>query len=216
MFRIVTATVLSTLLLGCAPNPVPTPAATPAVAQAPVAASPVVQAPVAAEVPEPTPPAPPPPPSLPDTLAGALEAYTPLMNDQGATDDMPAGLIRLVLWSVTKMTWAAIQAQPTSKRALVFKDSEPERGKRICVSGIISEISVERLDEGKVAHVGLYVNGDVYMTVAVGSTGELVEQSNARFCGVVVGKFSYSNSGGGTTHAVRLVGMFDLKANRAP
>lgn len=49
---------------------------------------------------------------------------------------------------------------------------------------------------------------------AVASTGELVAQSSANFCGVTTGKYSYSNSGGGTTHAVFLVGMFDLPENK--
>ena len=36
----------------------------------------------------------------------------------------------------------------------------------------------------------------------------------ARFCGIATGRDTYANTGGGTTHAVRVVGMFDLPENR--
>ena len=36
---------------------------------------------------------------------------------------------------------------------------------------------------------------DVTRVLAIGSTGDLVEESNATFCGVVIGKVSYSNAG---------------------
>jgi hypothetical protein len=96
----------------------------------------------------------------------------------------------------------------------VMKDSDEERGKGMCVTGRIIEIAVEKTDKGKFAHAGIISNMDVTKVVAVGSTGELVEGKTATFCGVVIGKHSYPNSGGGQTHTVRLVGMFDLPANR--
>lgn len=51
---------------------------------------------------------------------------------------------------------------------------------------------------------------------SVSSTGRLVEDSRARLCGFVTGKYSYSNSGGGSSHAVQLVGMFKLPENTGP
>jgi hypothetical protein len=54
---------------------------------------------------------------------------------------------------------------------------------------------------------------DLIKFVAAGSTGQLVAQSRARFCGATTGKYSYSNSGGGTSHAVQMVGMFRVPEN---
>jgi hypothetical protein len=42
----------------------------------------------------------------------------------------------------------------------------------------------------------------------------LVADSNATFCGVIVGKVGFTNASGGTTNAPYLVGMFDLPENR--
>ncbi len=41
-----------------------------------------------------------------------------------------------------------------------------------------------------------------------------MERSQERFCGVVTGLFDYANSGGGTGHAVAIVGLFDIAENR--
>ncbi len=56
--------------------------------------------------------------------------------------------------------------------------------------------------------------GNIYRFLAAGSSGTLVPQSYGRFCGVVTGTYDYSNSGGGTGHAVEMVGMFDLPENK--
>ena len=57
--------------------------------------------------------------------------------------------------------------------------------------------------------------GQVIHYLAAGDTGTLVDGDRARFCGVTTGRYSYSNAGGGTTHAVQLIGMFDLPSNRS-
>jgi hypothetical protein len=57
---------------------------------------------------------------------------------------------------------------------------------------------------------------NLYRFYAVGSTGSIVESSSARFCGVAIGKYDYTNSMGGAGHAVAAVGMFDLPENRKP
>jgi len=48
---------------------------------------------------------------------------------------------------------------------------------------------------------------------AVRSTSKINEDSVARFCGIITGTQSYSNNGGGTTHALLTVGMFDIPEN---
>ena len=57
--------------------------------------------------------------------------------------------------------------------------------------------------------------GNLIYFVNAGSSGELVQNSIARTCGVVTGRFDYSNSGGGVGHAISVVGLFDLPQNRA-
>jgi hypothetical protein len=49
---------------------------------------------------------------------------------------------------------------------------------------------------------------------AVGSSGDLVQNRPARFCGAVAGRYSYDNAAGGSTHAVAVVGLFDLPENK--
>lgn len=48
-----------------------------------------------------------------------------------------------------------------------------------------------------------------------GDTGDLVQNSAARICGIVTGVSDYANTGGGQTPSVTIVGLFDLPANRA-
>jgi hypothetical protein len=86
--------------------------------------------------------------------------------------------------------------------------------KLLCASGEIVEITAEHSDAGKIYLGGLVdATGTIYRFAAVGSTGDLVQGSSGAFCGVVTGRIDYSNSGGGTTHAIQLVGMFKLPVN---
>ena len=169
-----------------------------------------------------TPEAPPPPPP-PETAAQKLakmdfsEAVAfvrPLMSDE--TNDTSKGALLFAVWGMQKMRWADVAVQKNETTfALVQKDPEEARGKRLCVSGMVVQIQVSRTDLGKV-NEGLLVSdsGDIYNFGMVGDSGDLVSQSRARMCGVVIGRYDYSNSGGGTGHAIQLVGMFDLPENR--
>jgi hypothetical protein len=143
------------------------------------------------------------------TLPAVIEGARPLMQD--TVDEQSVGTITLAYWAIDRMTHADLDQVPETKRGLVFKDSSAERGKRLCVKGRISEIAVEETEMGKV-YVGGIVSGytDVTRFIAVGNTGELVEDSRAKFCGVVTGRYSYSNVSGGTTHAPMAVGLFYL------
>lgn len=123
----------------------------------------------------------------------------------------------LVLWAQDRIEWKELAAVASTKPALVMKDSDDQLGKRICASGQIIEISANEV-AGKV-YVGELANmdsGNIFRFIALRSTGDLVEQSNARFCGIVTGKVNYSNSMGGESHAIQLVGMFDLPDNHKP
>ena len=192
----VSAALLSVLILAAcgksetATNTAQTNATTPAAA-APVAA-PVVQ--------EPT------------TLADAIAVAKPSMTDE--SEKLSSGAVMLGRWSMNHMEWKELNALPDTKRALVMKDADEQRGKKICISGNVIEIGAENVDGKKVYIGGMYTGSmDVYRFIAVKSTGEIAEKSRAKFCGVVIGRFDYANSAGGVAHAVQLVGMFDLPEN---
>lgn len=148
-----------------------------------------------------------------DTLPEALYVLRPLLTD--AIDEPSTGAAALALWATGKMRWSDVGVRKNETTAgKVKKDSSTEVGKRMCVSGSIVEIersgTPEKLYEGR-----LFSNaGDVFTFAAVQDTGELVQHSYARFCGVVAGQFSYANVAGGQTKSVYLVGMFDLPRNR--
>lgn len=154
-------------------------------------------------------------PSLSAAIAGTKLEMTDF-NDV----NFSRGAAILAVWGARNMTWDDLQKVEQGKYGMVMKDPDSQRGKRLCTYGEIIEIQVDNSVPGKVYLGGLNVYTDegmrIYRFVAVGSTGELVAGSQARFCGVITGKNSYQNSAGGTTHAVHLVGMFELPENKKP
>jgi len=160
---------------------------------------------------EPPPPATPPKPL---DLKGALAVTIPEMEDVRDAVASKGGAI-FAMWAASEMKWSELQALEAAKYAMVMKDSVSERGKRICTTGRIIEIAVDRTAGKPLYFGGMYDEaGKLYRFIAVGSTGALVESSRAKFCGVVVGQQHYQNSAGGVAHSVQLVGMFDLPENR--
>ena len=148
-----------------------------------------------------------------ETLPDAIAAILPKMTD--TANDVSPGAVLMALWGAKKMRWEDVDIKKDETSfALVRKDADEARGKRMCVSGPIIQIQVEKLPTGKIA-TGLLMSysQNLIHFAAVGSSGDLVEQHSARICGVVIGNYEYSNSGGGTGHAVQLVGMFDIKEN---
>jgi hypothetical protein len=160
-----------------------------------------------------TPKAPPPP----KNLIEAIETAKPHMTDiSGGNVDV--GAAALAIWRAEYMKWSELQELPPGKYALVMKDSESQRGNKLCVSGNIIEIAVDKSIPGKKIFLGGLFDevGRIYRFIAVRSTGEIVANSRAKFCGVITGQQSYPNSAGGVAHAVHLVGMFDLAENKRP
>lgn len=147
-----------------------------------------------------------------ETLDEAIEAIRPRMTD--TMDSISPGTALLTMWSRDNMKWSELVKLPKTKRALVMKDSGEQRGKGMCVSGRIIEIQADDTASKKIFHGGLWGDEGIYRFTAVGSTGNIVERSFARFCGVVIGRFDYSNSMNGVAHSIQLVGMFDLPANK--
>lgn len=179
-----------------------------------------VAPPGVAATPEPSAPEPPAEPSPIEvlmsktTLAEAIEEVRDTMTD--TVNETSPGAAMLALWAHKHLRWADVAvAKNETSPALIRKDSDAARGKRMCVRGRIIQIAKEKLEDGAVFH-GLLLSGysEITSFIAAGSTGELVEHSRARLCGVAIGTYDYSNSGGGTGHAISLVGMFDLPENR--
>jgi len=148
------------------------------------------------------------------SLNDAIDTAKPFMTDtQGA--DVTKGAAILAVWGATNMSWKDLQAIPLGKYGLVMKDSASQMGKRLCVNGQVIEIQLDSTVSQKIYLGGMFADsGNLYRFIAVGSTGEIVANSRANFCGIVTGQQHYENSMGGVAHAVHLVGMFDLPENK--
>lgn len=170
-------------------------------------------------VPPPAPPAPTPETDFEKinklkTVDQAVAFAKPKMDDP--PNKMGAGHALFALWAAKWMSWPdAVVMKNETTFASVMKDPDEARGKRLCIQGTIIEIAVVKTDNGKLFDGLMHdYSGSIYKFSAAGSTGDLVEASAARFCGIITGRYDYSNSGGGSSHAVKLVGMFDLPANK--
>lgn len=182
---------------GAAP---PSASAAPVVAPEPVPVDPVKQALITMD---------------PMPVANAFAFEKPEMTD--LLDEDSPGTAVFALWAARRMRWSDVNvAQDETTPALVKKDSDSARGKRICANGQVIQIKVEKLTTGGHLSQGLLASdaGNIYRFLAAGSSGSLIENSYGHFCGLVTGTYDYTNSAGGTGHAVSLVGMFDLPENK--
>lgn len=168
---------------------------------------------VSVEPVEPVEPIPPPKFDFPN-LRAAIDGARLLMTDiRGA--DVSTGAALLALWGHDHLKWAELQEVPLGKYGMVMKDPDTQRGKRLCTTGQVIEIAADASIPQKIYLGGMYgPEGNLYRFIAVGSTGEIVANSRAKFCGIVTGQQHYPNSMGGEAHAVHLVGMFDLQENK--
>jgi hypothetical protein len=165
---------------------------------------------------EPTEPEKPPEPALADlSFEDAIAVIGPKMSD--SVDAYSDGQVMLTLWATKALTWGDVFVKrDETSLAKIAKDSEPERGKRMCLSGTrVIQIMADRADDAKIFRGLLSYRYKPVSFIAVGSTGELVERSRARFCGIVAGNHAFSNVSGGQTQTALLIGMFDLPENRA-
>lgn len=127
------------------------------------------------------------------SLAAALAYVRPAF--RGDTSD--GGHMLLTLWALQRMQWADVAvAENETSYPLAKKDPSGERGKRLCVAVRILDIRAEDFAKGRKAFQGLAISQGPGPTVpyrftAVRSTGDLVANNKATFCGVVTGLFSY-------------------------
>ena len=125
-----------------------------------------------------------------------------------------------IKWSMTNLRFTEIDKIETTFEK-VMKDPDEERGKKICFAGEIIEIKAVKILSDKI-YVGemydqrrniYHQRRNIYHFMNVGSSGNIDGNSFASACGIIIGTYSYPNSGGGTTHTVNVVGMFDLPEN---
>lgn len=148
------------------------------------------------------------------SLQAAIEVTKPQMKHEH--DNLSEGARFLTLWAAdhAQLKNFVVQKNETSS-ALIKKDEDDARGKRMCVGG--SVIQIAKANREPVIYDGLLMNdsGNLFKFIAVGSTGKLLEHSAARFCGVVTGVYSYQTQGNQFRDAVRMVGMFDIPENKS-
>ena len=146
----------------------------------------------------------------------AFSAVASMMKD--SADKTSGGSAMFAMWGAKSLKFNDVSvSQNETNFRLVQKDSDEARGKRMCVSGVIIQIAVEKTTRGKVTTGLLYdTEGDIYHIIAVGSSGALLAKDHARFCGFVTERYQYQQNGGTTGIGVTLVGMFDLPENRLP
>ncbi len=150
------------------------------------------------------------------TLRDALQVAAPAMRD--VVDGSSIGSLLLAGWASERLALSDVDVrQDESTIKLAKKDPDAARGKRLCVRARIIQITKSNMGTKVPVFVGQLMTGeyDVVYFIAARSTGDLVEGSPARFCGVVTGTHSYSNVSGGQTHAVEMIGVFDLPENRS-
>lgn len=150
------------------------------------------------------------------TFAAALAYARPKVVDY----EYGLGQALLTGWAAVHLRWADIEVDaPETSFPLVKKDPDAERGKRLCEDIRVLDIRAEVFAPGRKAFQGLAISRGPdpvvpYQFTAVGSTGEIVAHTNATFCGVATGLFSYQSADGTRREGLQVLGMFDLPENR--
>lgn len=136
----------------------------------------------------------------------AIALSRPAMAD--TAEALGGGKQQLATYAAHKLRWADVDVAAETTIGRVLKDPELERGKRMCADGTIATIERRDLAARRI-YVGSMrlADDDTVSFVAVGTTGDLVKRSTARFCGAVTGRAGSD---------VAMVGMFDLPENRTP
>jgi hypothetical protein len=112
-------------------------------------------------------------------------------------------------------TLGVLKRMPSTNYKAAMKDADAERGRVMTVRGSVVQIS-KQAAAGLTVYEGVLLTGgwDAIHYIAVGSTKEIYEKSQATFVGVFAQTYSYPNAGGGTTHSVVLVGYFEIAENK--
>lgn len=150
------------------------------------------------------------------TLIAAIDFYkkdlTSVEPEKGGVSEF---LWDMVTWDqAVGITWEAINDVPETSYPKMKKDMFAEVGKSFCFEGMVHEIEVDRSIKPPITKAKMYVPYEGYIVaIAVKSSGDIVKDSVAGFCGVATGSLSYSTYGGDDSVPV-LIGMFDLPENK--
>ena len=151
------------------------------------------------------------------TLESAISNFKNQSPEEAASsgDSVPLMLERMLVWhTVIGINWQDINNLTETSYPKMKKDILAEAGKKYCFEGMVHQIVVDRTFEVPLTHAAMYVPYEDYVYVlAVGSSGEIVEKTSARFCGIATGSREYQTAMG-TRSAPYLLGMFDLPENK--
>lgn len=147
------------------------------------------------------------------TLADALAYAKPKIED--ATDDWDRGTYLLGEWLSSHGSWATVAALPETSSPKISKDAEGETGKRFCMTGTVTTIKAFRGSDAKMFW-GIMSSSETQVMVflAAGDTGNIVDNSTARFCGVSTGIYNLTLKSGAPFPSPKAVGFFDLPKNK--
>ena len=153
--------------------------------------------------------------TTPETYAEVAMRFKSEVAD-ATNEPPPVSLYIADLMAARNVKWDELNNIEKTSYGLVMKDVAKEGMKLLCAQGVVIEIyGFESRQRNKFYDVGLMDNsGKIYRAIATGSTGDLVADSQVKFCGQVTGRINFNNSIGGSTTAAFLVGMFDLPENR--
>ena len=149
-----------------------------------------------------------------DSLSEAITLIKPMMTDEFVA--FPSSAELLAFWMDQKsIKIDSIKHIEASTRANILKNSNRERGKKICLTGRVTSIRADPSIGFEAYHAGIATNYlNPTRVLVVGSIGNLVTNAKGNFCGIVIGKVGFTNAAGGTLIAPFLVGMFDLPDNQ--
>ena len=152
------------------------------------------------------------------TLPEAIAAFDGWDDAFKARGELPSEAAHfLVLWAAPRTRFDDYSvAKDETTFALVQRDPDGERGKRLCRPVRVRSISAigkpSERDRWHLADVGA-LEGE-YRLFAVGGVGALVAESAARFCGRVLGESTFEDAAHKEHAQVDVIGMFDLPENR--
>lgn len=148
-------------------------------------------------------------------LSDVIDATREHMAD--TTDGPSPGALMVAIWLYKRGGWTDVEPKrDETSVGKVKKDGAAERGKRMCARGRVTQISKDPVFPGAfVGNIFTEAGNIVNFLSAMGTTGEIIEDSRARFCGIVTGNYYFQNVSGGQTQSVQMVGAFDLPENRA-
>lgn len=154
-------------------------------------------------------------PTLESAIAGFKDEN--IMAEELANSQETSDFVRkLVFWdALVGMNWDELNNIPQTDYQKMNKDIVAESGKSFCVEGRVAQIQVNRTVKPAFTEAVIVVPYEGRVAViGVKSSGDILPDTVARFCGIVAGTRSYTIMGSPAGSHPHLVGMFDLPENK--